>query len=96
VSRLSLDAFILHFHVLESLVEMDGCISEGTVFNFKERRLLCQSSSHPDVSYCNAIELNPNYSWSHKNLGDLLAAQGKIDEATVCYRRAIKLKPRIS
>jgi tetratricopeptide (TPR) repeat protein len=46
-------------------------------------------------SYRKAIEINQNYSWSHRNLGDLLAAQGHTDEATVCYRCAIKLKPRI-
>ncbi|MDJ1170572.1 tetratricopeptide repeat protein [Roseofilum sp. BLCC_M154] len=46
-------------------------------------------------SYRQAIELNPNYSWLHKNLGDLLAAQGQTDEATLCYRRAIKLQPPI-
>lgn len=46
-------------------------------------------------SYRQAIEINPNYSWLHKNLGDLLAAQGQTDEATLCYRRAIKLQPPI-
>lgn len=43
------------------------------------------------LSYRQAIQINPNYSWLHKNLGDLLAAQGQTDEATTCYRRAIKL-----
>ena len=42
-----------------------------------------------------AIEIDPDYSWTHKHLGDLLADRGDIDGANACYRRAIQGQPEI-
>jgi tetratricopeptide (TPR) repeat protein len=47
------------------------------------------------AAYRRAIEFNPDYSWSHKYLGDILAEQGQINEASLCYRRALQLQQRI-
>lgn len=47
------------------------------------------------AAYRRAIELNPDYSWSHKHLGDILAERGQLTEASACYRRALQLQPRI-
>ncbi len=38
-----------------------------------------------------AININPTSPLFHKNLGDALAKQGKIDEASAAYTRAIEL-----
>ncbi|TAG88998.1 MAG: tetratricopeptide repeat protein [Oscillatoriales cyanobacterium] len=46
-------------------------------------------------SYRRAIELDPDYSWSHQHLGDALAEVGQIHETSTCYRRALQLQPRI-
>ncbi|MEH1804959.1 MAG: tetratricopeptide repeat protein [Nostoc sp.] len=45
--------------------------------------------------YQRAIELNPDYSWSHKHLGDILAERGQLLGASLSYRRALQLQPRI-
>lgn len=47
------------------------------------------------ASFRQAIELDPNYSWTHKHLGDLLATRGDIDGASACYQRAIQGQPEI-
>ncbi|WP_442921881.1 tetratricopeptide repeat protein [Microcoleus sp. ARI1-A5] len=47
------------------------------------------------ASYRRAIELNPDDSRSHKHLGDILAERGQINEASLSYRRALQLLPRI-
>ncbi|WP_442938172.1 tetratricopeptide repeat protein [Nostoc sp.] len=41
------------------------------------------------ATYQRSIELNPDYSWSHKHLGNILAERGQIDEASFFYRRAL-------
>jgi tetratricopeptide (TPR) repeat protein len=48
------------------------------------------------AAYRNAIELNPDLSWSHHNLGEALAKLGKLEEAIVAYRSAIELNPDFS
>ncbi|MFM9266345.1 tetratricopeptide repeat protein [Tychonema sp. BBK16] len=48
------------------------------------------------AAYRRAIELNPDLSWSHHNLGEALAKLGKLDEAITAYRRAIELNPDFS
>ena len=45
------------------------------------------------VAYKRAIELNPNFSWSHYNLGKALACAGKLEDAISSYRRAVVLNP---
>ena len=40
-----------------------------------------------------AIELDPNMSYAHSNLGILLKALGRVDHAIAAYRRAIELSP---
>lgn len=47
------------------------------------------------MAFRQAVELNPDYSWSYKYLGDALAEQGELIEASSCYRRALELQPRI-
>lgn len=48
------------------------------------------------AAYRRAIELNPDYSWSHHNLGESLAKVCQFEEATAAFRRAIELKPDFS
>ncbi|MEG4418266.1 tetratricopeptide repeat protein [Microcoleus sp. LAD1_D5] len=48
------------------------------------------------AAYRRAIELNPDYSWSHHNLGEALAKLGKLEEAIAAFRRSIELKPDFS
>jgi Flp pilus assembly protein TadD len=48
------------------------------------------------VAYRQGIELNPEFSESHNKLGDALAKVGRSDEASVCYRRALELKGKVS
>jgi tetratricopeptide (TPR) repeat protein len=43
-----------------------------------------------------AIELNPDLSGSHHNLGEALAKLGKLDEAIPAFRRSIELNPDFS
>jgi tetratricopeptide (TPR) repeat protein len=45
------------------------------------------------AAYRRAIELNPDYSRSHHNLGESLAKLGQFEEASASYRRAIELNP---
>jgi tetratricopeptide (TPR) repeat protein len=40
-----------------------------------------------------ALELKPDYTEVHNNLGNALKDQGKLDEAVACFRRALELKP---
>ncbi len=40
-----------------------------------------------------AIELDPNESAAHNNLGNVLKESGRLDEAVTCYRRALELSP---
>ncbi|MEG3969486.1 TIGR04372 family glycosyltransferase [Microcoleus sp. T2B6] len=40
-----------------------------------------------------AIERNPNFCWSHHNLGKALAKLGRLEEAVASYRRASELEP---
>ncbi|MGB3514034.1 MAG: tetratricopeptide repeat protein [Microcoleaceae cyanobacterium] len=42
-------------------------------------------------NYCNAIVLQPNFSWYHYHLGEVLHQQEKWNEAIRSYRRAIEL-----
>lgn len=48
------------------------------------------------AAYRHAIELNPDLSWSHHNLGEALAKLGQFEEAIAAYRRAIKINPDFS
>ena len=43
--------------------------------------------------YRRALELKPDFTEAHINLGNALKDQGKLDEAVACYRRAMELKP---
>ncbi len=46
--------------------------------------------------YRAAVALRPEASLSHFNLGNALAAEGKLDEAVACFRKAIELSPKRS
>ncbi|MEP6486750.1 tetratricopeptide repeat protein [Microcoleus vaginatus GB2-A3] len=48
------------------------------------------------AAYRRAIELNPDHSWSHHNLGEALGKVGKFEEAIASYRHAIELNPDFS
>jgi TolB-like protein/class 3 adenylate cyclase/cytochrome c-type biogenesis protein CcmH/NrfG len=41
-----------------------------------------------------AIDLNPNFTWAHGNLGLALACLGRGDEAVPAFREALRLSPR--
>jgi tetratricopeptide (TPR) repeat protein len=43
------------------------------------------------AAYRYYIKFNPNFSWSHHNLGEALAKKGRLDEAVIAYQRAIEL-----
>jgi adenylate cyclase len=42
----------------------------------------------------NAVELNPNFTWAHGNLGFALTCSGKGDEAAGPLNEAVRLSPR--
>ncbi|MEG4200420.1 tetratricopeptide repeat protein [Microcoleus sp. Pol12A5] len=46
--------------------------------------------------YQNAIELNPDLAKVYDKLSDSLAKVGRPNEASVCYRRALELKAKVS
>lgn len=48
------------------------------------------------ATYRGAIELNPDYSWFHHNLGESLAKLGQFEDAIAAFRRAIELNPDFS
>jgi tetratricopeptide (TPR) repeat protein/capsular polysaccharide biosynthesis protein len=63
----------------------------------KGDRLLKEGNLEEAIAaYRHAIELNPDLSWSHHNLGEALAKLGELNEAIASYRRAIELNPDFS
>ena len=42
------------------------------------------------AAYQQSIELNPNFSWSHHNLGEALAQIGEFEKAVNAYQEAIE------
>lgn len=48
------------------------------------------------AAYRRAIELNPDHSWSHHNLGEALGKLGQFEEAIAAFRQAIELNPDFS
>jgi tetratricopeptide (TPR) repeat protein len=48
------------------------------------------------AAYRREIELNPDISWSHHNLGEALAKLGQFEEAIAAFRSAIELNPDFS
>ncbi|WP_269623980.1 tetratricopeptide repeat protein [Prochlorococcus marinus] len=46
-----------------------------------------------EISYRNAIELNPNFAEAHYNLGGILKDLGQLQEAELSTRKAIELNP---
>ncbi|MEG3932433.1 tetratricopeptide repeat protein [Microcoleus sp. T2B6] len=46
--------------------------------------------------YKQAIELNPNFSWSYHSLGDVLLKLEKWEEAVAAYKNAVELNPDFS
>ncbi|MFC1490306.1 tetratricopeptide repeat protein [Candidatus Latescibacterota bacterium] len=44
-------------------------------------------------SFRTSIEMNPNFSKSHSNLGSLLLLQGRVDEAEEEFQTAMKIEP---
>jgi len=48
------------------------------------------------AAYIQAVELNPNFSWSHHGLGDVLLKLEQWEEAVCAYRKAVELNPDFS
>ncbi|MEG4806398.1 tetratricopeptide repeat protein [Microcoleus sp. F8-D3] len=48
------------------------------------------------AAYKQAIELNPNFSWSYHSLGDVLQKLEKWEEAVAAYKKAVELNPDFS
>ncbi|MEG4440824.1 tetratricopeptide repeat protein [Microcoleus sp. AT9_B5] len=48
------------------------------------------------AAYKQAIELNPNFSWSYHSLGDVLLKLEKWEEAVAAYKKAVELNPDFS
>lgn len=49
-----------------------------------------------ETLWTHALAINPELDYAHSNLGVVLAAQGKTDEAAGHYREALRIKPNIS
>ncbi|MCY7382712.1 MAG: tetratricopeptide repeat protein [Microcoleus sp. CAN_BIN18] len=48
------------------------------------------------AAYKQAVELNPNFSWSHHGLGDVLLKLEQWEEAVCAYRKTVELNPDFS
>ncbi|MEG4227950.1 glycoside hydrolase family 99-like domain-containing protein [Microcoleus sp. N9_B2] len=71
-------------------------VHEETASNYFHRgNLLKQSDKLEEAAaaYQRCTELNPDFSWYHHNLGEVLAKLGQWDGAEKSYRRACELNP---
>ncbi|MEG4585761.1 tetratricopeptide repeat protein [Microcoleus sp. MOSTC5] len=71
-------------------------VHEETASNyFHKGNLLKQSDKLEEAAaaYQRCTELNPEFSWYHHNLGEVLAKLGQRDGAEKSYRRACELNP---
>lgn len=71
-------------------------VHEETASNYFHRgNLLKQSDKFEEAAaaYQRCTELNPDFSWYHHNLGEVLAKLGQRDGAEKSYRRACELNP---
>ncbi|MEG4457143.1 tetratricopeptide repeat protein [Microcoleus sp. N9_A1] len=71
-------------------------VHEETASNYFHRgNLLKQSDKLEEAAaaYQRCTELNPDFSWYHHNLGEVLAKLGQRDGAEKSYRRACELNP---
>ncbi|MDO8653798.1 MAG: tetratricopeptide repeat protein [Undibacterium sp.] len=50
-------------------------------------------SNEAEVSYRQALKINPEYADALSNLGTILKDKGLLVDAAVCYRQALKIKP---
>ena len=48
------------------------------------------------AAYKQAVELNPDFSWSHHNLGDVLLKLERWEESVTAYIKAVELNPNFS
>jgi tetratricopeptide (TPR) repeat protein len=48
------------------------------------------------AAYCKAVELNPDFSWSHHSLGDVLLKLERWEDAVAAYKKAVELNPDFS
>lgn len=57
--------------------------------------ILFKVGSYDDAidAYLKAIALEPSYAWLYSNLGQVLAAQGKLKEAVLLFEKSIKMLP---
>ena len=70
----------------------------GSVRRAKKEKKWDEAMPMPSAgigSYRRASELNPNDSLLPKYLGDLLAQQGRVSEASIFYRRFLQLQQKI-
>ena len=77
-------------------IELDASCCD---YYYQLGKILAQQEDKiPDAidAYRKAITLNPNFSWSQHDLGQILHRQNRLDEAMECYRSAIALNPNFS
>jgi len=68
--------------------------NDAWVLSKLAKALKLEKETDQAISCCRrAITLDPNQSAYHRLLGDLLADQGRVAEATVAYQRAVELEP---
>jgi len=48
------------------------------------------------AAYKQAVELNPDFSWSHHSLGDVLLKLERWEDAVAAYKQAVELNPNFS
>ncbi len=48
------------------------------------------------AAYKQAVELNPDFSWSHHSLGDVLLKLERWEDAVAAYKKAVELNPDFS
>ncbi|MCC3434709.1 tetratricopeptide repeat-containing sulfotransferase family protein [Microcoleus sp. PH2017_05_CCC_O_A] len=48
------------------------------------------------AAYRKAVELNPDFSWSHHSLGDVLLKLERWEDAVAAYKKAVELNPDFS
>ncbi|MBE9039612.1 tetratricopeptide repeat protein [Oscillatoriales cyanobacterium LEGE 11467] len=52
--------------------------------------------SQAKESFQKAISIDSSFSWSHKKLGDILVFENNVREASIYYRQAVRLQPKLS
>ena len=92
---------MLRFEVLVGKLAADfrGPASGG-VEEAKERAIAEVNDLHPDLVVCcgdlTTFGYKPEFAEAQANLGSALQGMNQVDEAIVCYRRALEMKPDLA